>query len=115
MTVLLFFARTAQVELPRTFIEAEAYVKARRNPPTGFVGRLPVAVSDSVDERREHLIETYGWLVEQQIGLAQDERDPAEALRWRMKADICKQQMESLIAGRRPEFVRSLEIRRGLI
>lgn len=72
-----------------------------KRPLMGFVGRLPVDLARTPDERREYLISTYGYLLEQCMSVVDEGGDRAEQLTWRMRADICKQQMESLIASRR--------------
>jgi hypothetical protein len=108
MTVLSFFARTAEAEAPATFIEAEAYVKARRTPLMAGVGEIPAPLSD---EAREELIAGYGRLMEECVSKAHG------SLRafWLIEAQSWKERMHALIAQRSPEFVRSLEIKRGLI
>ncbi|MFP5340443.1 MAG: hypothetical protein ACLGIW_18460 [Gammaproteobacteria bacterium] len=107
MTVLSFFAKSKD-ELPPTFIDAERLVKARRTPLMAGVGEIPSPLSD---EAREELIAGYGRLMEECVSKA---HGPLRAF-WLIEAQGWKERMHALIAQRSPEYVRSLEIKRGLI
>jgi hypothetical protein len=108
MTVLSFFAHTAEVEIPPTFIEAEAYVKARRTPLMAGVGEIPAPLSD---EAREELIAGYGRLMEECVSKA---HGPLRAF-WLIEAQSWRERRENLINGRSAEKVRAMEIKLGLI
>lgn len=108
MTVLSFFAHTAEVEVPATFIEAERLVNARRTPLMAGVGEIPAPLSD---EAREELIAGYGRLMEECVSKA---HGPLRAF-WLIEAQSWRERRDALIRGRSADFVRSLEIKRGLI
>ncbi len=108
MTVLSYYARATDAQMPATFTEAEQYVKACQAPALRGVGEIPAPLSD---EAREELIAGYGRLMEECVSKAHG------SLRafWLIEAQSWKERMHALIAQRSPEFVRSLEIKRGLI
>lgn len=70
------------------------------------------------DEAREELIEGYARLMEECVENAEaahfDKCFDRSAF-WLSHAQSWRQRREKLIASRSPEFIRSLEIRRGLI
>ena len=72
------------------------------------MAEVPAPLSDSA---REELIKAYGRLMEECVSKAHG------SLRafWLIEAQSWKERMHALIAQRSPEFVRSLEIKRGLI
>jgi hypothetical protein len=95
MTVLSFFARTAEAELPPTFIEAERLVKACRTPLMAGVGEVPAPLSD---EAREELIAMYGRLMEECVDKAHGNLRAF----WLIEAQGWKERMHALIAQRSP-------------
>ena len=113
MTVLFFSARSAEAEAPHTLhsaLSAEQELSSgadtsRRNSP-----HMDTHTALS-DEAREDLICVYGRLMEECVSKA---HGPLRAF-WLIEAQSWKERMHALIAQRSPEFVRSLEIRRGLI
>ena len=113
MAVLFFSAQTDQAEVPHTLhsaLSAEQelsaeFGNARRNSP-----HMDTHTALS-DEAREDLIGVYGRLLEECVSKAHGDLRAF----WLIEAQGWKERMHALIAQRSPEFVRSLEIRRGLI
>lgn len=95
---------TAEGATAPTLIAEPVRPSVCRPVPPAPVGELP-------DEEREALIREAGDQL--QAWLASYER--SSCLVDRATADAWRLRMYDLIRGRRPEFVRLLEIRRGLI
>ena len=113
MTVLFFSAQTAEVARPQTLhsaLSAEQELSSsadtsRRNSP-----HMDTHTALS-DDAREELIGVYARLMEECVSKA---HGPLRAF-WLIEAQSWKERMHALIARRSPEYVRSLEIKRGLI
>ena len=113
MTVLSFCVRNPQAELPPSFHGAERLVKAhvRSADETCRTSDLYANTGELSDEAREELIGVYARLMEECVSKA---HGPLRAF-WLIEAQSWRERRENLIRSRSADFVRSLEIRRGLI
>ena len=94
MTVLSFYARATDAQMPATFTEAEQYVKACQAPAQRGVGEIPAPLSD---EAREELIGVYARLMEECVSKA---HGPLRAF-WLIEAQGWRERRERLIAQRK--------------